>query len=108
MIISYVVFENEDDAIRFHQELVDPVTKELTGYGILAGSYKLPTRFCDEEHPFYHKRDGWTQLQKRGWWVCPICKRPGKPNPEVASFKLSNYGFDIKDKIMKANIGDVL
>jgi hypothetical protein len=104
MIISFVVFDDEDDAIKFHQEMVDPDTNNLTGYGILAGSYKFPTRYCNGEEPYSHKREGWTFLQKRGWWVCPICKRPSKP----LGFSLTNYGHNIMDKIKQATLGDTL
>lgn len=104
MIISFILFENEDDAVKFHKELVDPVTNNLTTYGILAGSYKFPTKYCNGEDPFPHVRNGWTFLQKRGWWVCPICKRPSKP----LDFSVTNYGNNIMDRIRTAKIGDTL
>lgn len=103
MIISYVVFENEDDAIRFHQEAIDS-ENNLTTYGILAGSYKLPTRFCNELEPAPHKREGWMFLTKRGWWVCPACKRPSVPT----NFELNQYGYNIMEKIKSSELGTIL
>jgi len=109
MIISYVVFEDDDDAIRFHQEWFSRQQDNLTGYGRLVASYKLPTRFCDQENPFPHKRDGWTKLQKRGWFVCPICKRPTPPPASIADFsEHGSYGFNIINSIKIANLGDTL
>lgn len=108
MIISFVVFPDEDDAIKFHNELVDRDSNNLTGYGILVGSYKLPTRFCDGVWPRKHKNEGWTYLPKRGWWVCPICKRPTPPPPDVADFSTSAFGTNIMEQIKNSKLGDKL
>lgn len=107
-IISYILFEDEDAAIRFHQQWFNNQQGNLTEYARLVASYKFPTRFCNEYDPYPHKREGWALLKKRGWWVCPECLRPTKSLPEVADFSVSNYGYNILDKIKSATLGDVL
>ena len=109
MIISYVLFEDEDDAIKFHSQWFDPLQNKLLGCGTLVASYKVPTRFCDGESPFHHKREGYTKMIKRGWWVCPICKRPNQLMPPIADFsEHGSYGYNIIEKIKSANLGDTL
>lgn len=101
MLISYLTFENEDDAIRFHKGLVEGST---TFGAKLVGTYKIPTKFCNQQEPFPHKRDGWAMLQKRGWWVCSICKRPSA----LPTFKMSNFGHNIMEQVTNAEFGDTL
>lgn len=109
MIISYILFENDDDAIEFHKEWFNRQLPDLTEHGRLVASYKVPTRFCDGENPFPHTRSGWTKLQKRGWFVCPYCKRPTKPPSTIADFsEHGSYGYNIIDRIKQANVGDPL
>lgn len=108
-IISYVVFENEDDAIKFHKEWFNNESDNLTAYGMMVASYKLPTLFCDEIRPFIHKREGWTYRETRGWWVCPKCLRPSAPMPNILDFsEHGSYGKNIIEKIKSANLGDKL
>lgn len=108
-IISYILFEDEAEAIKFHREWFDESQNNLTEYGTLVASYKYPTRFCNQLDPFPHKRDGWSFRKTRGWWVCPQCLRPSKLIPEARSFELDGrFGYNIMEKIKSAEIGDKL
>ena len=108
-IISYILFEDEAEAIKFHREWFNESQNNLTEYGTLVASYKYPTLFCNQLDPFPHKHDGWSFRPSRGWWVCPQCLRPSKPIPEVRSFELDGrFGFNIIEKIKFAKIGDKL
>lgn len=101
-IVSLIVFDNDDDAIRFHSKWFNTQLLELqslTRYGTLVTSHKLPTLFCNELEPFPHKRIGWTFRPTRGWWVCPTCLRPNKTKIE------NSFGKNIIELIKTSIVG---
>lgn len=105
-------FKNDDDAIEFVQSwdkaLVDSSTMpDLTSHAMMVSAHKIPTLFCDQQTPFPHTRSGWVQRPTRGWWVCPICKRPTKYN--WAQFSQDEYSsVNILEAVRNAAKGDRL
>lgn len=40
--------------------------------------YKVPTLFCEGDHPGGRLSESFTKGLKYGWWVCRVCHKPKK------------------------------
>lgn len=85
MRIIVIEFEDDADADEF-------VEAYFCKSGELVGMYQVPTIFCECDGP---SKVGWVQGKKRGWWVCPYCKRPSKSAWREDKYKIFGaYGFN--------------